>query len=250
MKHLVIADSHVGTRDGDVEAMIALMIRAEGVGIREVIYLGDTFLYLIGMSKFWTEGVSRVLKAWDGFRDRGGEVRLIEGNRDFFLDEPDLACRIEQSAISLEFSAGPTTFRLVHGDKVNQRDLQYLFWSRLSKCLPARLWARWLPRRVAVTIVRKMEAHLARTNRRFRYEKPVEALRAEALKSFSRGIDVLLFGHFHSLWTFTDGEKTAMVVPAWLETRQSVIIEPSGRWYGVDQDLQPVEFAAAEVVSA
>jgi UDP-2,3-diacylglucosamine pyrophosphatase LpxH len=247
MKHLIIADSHVGTRDGDVEAMVDLLIRAEDVGVREVIYLGDTFQYLIGMSKFWTEGVSRILEAWDGFRTRGGEVRLIEGNRDFFLDEPDLACRIDQSAVSLEFAAGPTTFRLVHGDKVNQRDLQYLFWSRLSKCLPARLWARWLPRRVAVTIVRKMEAHLAKTNRKFRYEKPVEALRAEALRVFSQGVDVQLFGHFHSLWTFSEGGKTAMVVPAWLETGQSLIIESSGRWYGVNQDLQPDEFEAGEV---
>ena len=52
MKHLIIADSHVGTRDGDVEAMVDLLIRAEDVGVREVIYLGDTFQYLIGMSKF------------------------------------------------------------------------------------------------------------------------------------------------------------------------------------------------------
>lgn len=250
MKHLIIADPHVGTREGDAEAMVALLERAERVGVGEVLYLGDAFQYLIGMSKFWTAGVERVLGAWDGFRSRGGVVRLIEGNRDFFLDEEDLARRIDQSALSLEFSVGGVTFRLVHGDKVNQRDFQYLFWSRLSKCLPARLWARWLPRRLAVAIVRKMEARLADTNRRFRYEKPVEALRDEALRSFRRGVDVQLFGHFHTLWTFFDGGKTAMVVPAWLETRQALIVEENGRWHGVDEDLQPVEFSEEEVDGA
>ncbi|MEN8163640.1 MAG: hypothetical protein ABFS37_05880, partial [Acidobacteriota bacterium] len=211
------------------------------------LYLGDTFQYLIGMSKFWTAGIEKVIEAWDGFRARGGTVRLIEGNRDFFLDEKDLKHRIDQSALSLEFSAGDVTFRLVHGDKVNQRDWQYLFWSRLSKCRPARLWARWLPRRLAVAIVRKMEARLAKTNRKFRYVKPVEALREESLSAFRRGVDVQFFGHFHTLWTFSDGEKSAMVVPAWLETRQALIVEETGRWHGVDEHLRPVVFTEAEV---
>ena len=248
MKRLIIADPHVGTREGDAEAMVALLDRAERDGVGEVLYLGDTFQYLIGMSKFWTASVEKVLEAWDGFRSRGGTVRLIEGNRDFFLDEEDLEHRIDQSALSLEFSAGDVTFRLVHGDKVNQRDWQYLFWSRLSKCMPARLWARWLPRRLAVAIVRKMEAHLAKTNRKFRYEKPVEALREDALSAFRRGVDVQLFGHFHTLWTFSDREKTAMVVPAWLETRQALLIEETGRWHGVDENLRSVDFTEAEVV--
>ncbi|RLE26776.1 MAG: hypothetical protein DRJ65_04810 [Acidobacteria bacterium] len=246
MKRLIIADPHVGTRDGDAQAMVALIECAEGVGIGEILYLGDTFVYLVGMSKFWTTSVEMVLDAWDGFRSRGGTIRLIEGNRDFFLDEEDLACRIDQSAQALEFAAADVTYRLVHGDKVNQRDWQYLFWSRLSKCRPARLWARWLPRRLAVAIVRNMEVRLARTNRKFRYEKPVEALRDEALRSFQRGVDVQLFGHFHSFWSFSEGEEIAMVIPAWLETRQSLIIDESGRWQGADEGLRPIEFTEAE----
>jgi len=247
VKRLIIADPHVGTLEGDAEAMVAMLVRAESDGIGEILYLGDTFQYLIGMSKFWTASIEEVLEAWDGFRSRGGTIRLIEGNRDFFLDEMDLDCRIDQSAIFIDFTAGDVTFRLVHGDKVNQRDWQYLFWSRLSKCMPARLWARWLPRRLAVAIVRKMEAHLAQTNRKFRYEKPVEALRGEAETAFQRGVDVQLFGHFHTLWTFSDGEKMAMVIPAWLETRQALIVEEAGRWYGVDENLRPVKFTEAEV---
>lgn len=227
--------------------MVALVERAELDGIGEIVYLGDIFVYLVGMSKFWTTSIEMVLEAWDGFRARGGTVRLIEGNRDFFLDEDDLARRVDQSDQALEFAAGDITFRLVHGDKVNQRDWQYLFWSRLSKCSPARLWARWLPRRLAVAIVRNMEIRLARTNRKFRYEKPVEALRDEALRYFRRGVDVQLFGHFHSFWSFSEGERTAMVIPAWLETRQSLMVDESGRWHFVDEGLRPVDFAEVEV---
>lgn len=248
MKRLIIADPHVGTREGDAEAMVALIECAEHQGVGEILYLGDTFQYLIGMSKFWTASIRTVLAAWDGFRSRGGVVRLIEGNRDFFLDEEDLAKRVDQSALSLEFSAGDRAFRLIHGDKVNQRDWQYLFWSRVSKCWIARISARVLPRRIAVGIVRKMEARLARTNRKFRYTKPVEALREESSRAFRRGVNVQLFGHFHTLWTFSEGSNSAMVVPAWLETRQAMIVDDSGHWYGIDRNLDPEEFTEAEVL--
>ena len=87
-----------------------------------------------------------------------------------------------------------------------------------------------------------MEARLARTNRKFRYTKPVKALRREATRAFGRGINVQLFGHFHTLWTYSEGQNSAMVVPAWLETRQALIVEDDGNWYGVDENLRPIEF--------
>ncbi len=238
MKRLIIADSHIGTVEGDVEAMIEQIDRAERIGIKEILYLGDVFVYLIGMRKFWTRSVERVLDAWDRAREKGVRIVLIEGNRDFFLDEPDLTGRVDETALNLEFRAGATTFRLVHGDTVNQRDRQYLFWSWISKSAMARLWARLLPRSIAVAIVRGMEARLAKTNRKFRYRKPIEALRAEALRSFDAGVDVLFFGHFHSLWTFETDGRIAMVVPAWLETRTAMIVEDDGRWYAVGEDFE------------
>lgn len=241
-KRLIIADAHVGTRSGDVASMTALIDRAGRAGIDEIVYLGDTFVYLIGMSKFWTDGVRTVLDAWSSFRARGGRIRLIEGNRDFFLDEPELAEWIDEAARAVDFTAGTTRFLLVHGDKVNQRDRQYLFWSRISKCRVARWWARRLPRRLAVSIVRKMEARLAETNRRFRYAKPIDALEAEARRAFAAGVDVLLFGHFHTLWEWSEQGRTAMVVPAWLEQRKSVLVDQRGNWFAVDEQLERTEF--------
>ena len=249
MRRLIIADSHIGTVEGDVEAMIAQIDRAERIGINEILYLGDVFVYLIGMRKFWTRSVEKVLSAWDRVREKGVRIALIEGNRDFFLDEPDLADRVDETAINLEFQAGATTFRLVHGDTVNKRDRQYLFWSWISKSAMARLWARLLPRSIAVAIVRGMEARLAKTNRRFRYRKPVEALQNEARQSFDEGVDVLFFGHFHSLWTFEAENRVAMVVPAWLETRTAVIVEDDGRWYAVGEDFERQSLTESEAAN-
>ncbi len=240
MKRLVIADSHVGTLEGDADAMVDFLQRCSAAGFGEVIYLGDAFQYLIGMDKFWTSSVHQVLEAWDRLRAEGVRIFLIEGNRDFFLDEPDLEARVDGSGLELEFLAESTRFRLVHGDQVNHRDLQYLFWSRLSKSAVARVWSRWLPRKLATRIVRTMEARLATTNQKYRYAKPIGVLRKEAEKAFSEGVDVLLWGHFHSAWRTLGREGLAMVVPAWLDYRTAMVVEGNGRWEVVNEFYAPV----------
>jgi UDP-2,3-diacylglucosamine pyrophosphatase LpxH len=166
-------------------------------------------------------------------------IGVVEGNRDFFLDAPELAAEIDWSGLSHDFAAGQRRFRLVHGDKVNLRDLQYRFWSRVSKSTVARLWARLLPRSVAVGIVRSMETRLAATNRRYRYHKPIESLRLAAQSAWSEGVDVLLWGHFHSNWGYTHDDRWAVVLPAWLDTGRAVLIDGNGGVVQVEKNLTP-----------
>lgn len=83
-----------------------------------------------------------------------------------------------------------------------------------------------------------MEAHLATTNRRFRYTKPIEDLRRNASVAWADGIDVLFWGHFHTYWECREGESLAMILPAWLETRTSILVHPDGAWHSVDADLE------------
>jgi len=241
MRRLIIADAHLGQSAGDTEEMCALIVRASAAGVGEILYLGDAFQYLIGMSKFWTTGVRRVMDFWRRARAAGVRIGVVEGNRDFFLDEPDLASEIDWAGRRYDFAAGGRRFRLVHGDLVNRRDLQYRFWSKVSKCRVARLWARLLPRPVAVTIVRRMEAHLATTNRKFRYVKPIVDLQHCASRAWEEGVDVLFWGHFHSGWECRQGTHLALIIPAWLETRCSVLVAPDGSWSFVDSVLEPAE---------
>ena len=237
VKRLIIADAHVGQGSDDEAAMSALVRRAAASGVDEVIYLGDAFQYLIGMRKFWTTSFRDVMKSWSDVRGNGARIVVIEGNRDFFLDEPDLATEIDWSGRIYEFDSGNRRFRLDHGDLINRRDFQYRFWSTISKSTVARIWARLLPQSVAVAIVRRMEAHLATTNRKFRYTKPIEDLERNAISAWGAGIDVLFWGHFHTHWEYRDGECLAMIIPAWLETRTSVLVHPDGKWHTVDSNL-------------
>jgi UDP-2,3-diacylglucosamine hydrolase len=239
VKRLVIADAHVGQGADDCRAMTSLVERAAEQGAGEIIYLGDAFQYLIGMSKFWTGGVRRVLNIWGDVRSAGVRIGIVEGNRDFFLDEPDLAAEIDWSNRVYEFDSAGRRFRLVHGDLVNPRDFQYRFWSTISKSAVARLWARLLPRPVAVAIVRRMEAHLAKTNRKFRYTKPIADLERNAAEAWEEGVQTVFWGHFHTPWMCRDGEHEALIIPAWLESRTSVLVDGEGGWSLVDDDLQP-----------
>jgi UDP-2,3-diacylglucosamine pyrophosphatase LpxH len=239
VKRLIIADAHVDTRAGDAGGMADLVRRLADNGFEEVIYLGDAFQYLIGMSKFWTRGVHEVMAAWREARGQGIRIVLVEGNRDFFLDEPELANLVDWTGRCYEFESGTMRFRLDHGDRINLRDLQYQFWSRVSKSRVARVWARLLPRTVAVGIVRRMEARLAATNVRFRYKTPVAALRKAAAKAWKDGVHVLFWGHFHREWHCSDGDRLAMVVPAWLESNCCLGVNPDGEWSLMDGDLAP-----------
>ncbi len=241
VKRLVVADAHVGQRGGDAQEMARLVRTLPECGFTELIYLGDAFQYLIGMSKFWTRAVHEVMAAWEAARSRGVQIGLIEGNRDFFLDEADLLARVDWTGRSREFVAGARRYRLDHGDRVNLRDLQYQFWSRFSKSALARAWARLLPRSVAVNIVRSMETRLAKTNARFRYHTPEKALHRSATRAWADGVDVLLWGHFHRWWKCSDGRREALVVPAWLDSKQSLAVDPDGVWTLVDVQLVPCE---------
>lgn len=239
MTRLIIADAHVGHCGGDAAEMMELVRRAADAGFRELIYLGDAFQYLIGMSKFWTPAVRQVLGEWDRARRRGVRVLLIEGNRDFFLDEPELAAHVDWTGRRFQFEAGSRSYRIVHGDRVNLRDLQYRFWSTVSKSRPARVWARLLPASLAVAIVSHMEARLAATNRKYRYRKPIRDLERSAAEAWGEGVDVLLWGHFHTVWACREADRLALVVPAWMETRGCLAVEEDGSWSWRGAALEP-----------
>lgn len=217
--------------------MISMLRTAHENDVMEIIYLGDGFQYLIGMAKFWTPGVMRIIEVWRRLRSAGVQIGIVEGNRDFFLDAPELASEIDWAATTRDLDCGGIRVRLVHGDKVNRRDLQYRFWSGISKSTVARVWARLLPRPIAVRIVTTMEARLAETNRKFRYSKPIADLKRAARSAWAEGVDLLLWGHFHTMWSFRKEGRAAVILPAWLDTGRGALIDDDGPLLLVEKNL-------------
>ena len=228
---MIIADAHLGERDGDVERMVELIGQLPQRGFDELIVLGDAFHYLVGMPKYWSPSIRTVLESWRAARAAGIRVVFIEGNRDFFIDSRALAPYVDSVGTRYEFSAGQRRFLLVHGDRVNQRDLAYRFWRFVSKSFIVR-WVAWLlPGSIANAMFAGMEARIRQTNAKYRSRLPEHSLRSSAERAWQAGVDVVFWGHFHKQWQIGDERHCGVVVPAWLETRSVVVVEADGRWH-------------------
>lgn len=217
MLRAVLADLHLGERANDVDRFRAVIDEAARRGVGELVLLGDVFRVLVGLPQFWDDAVRAGLAELQRVRRGGGRVVLIEGNRDFFVDERALDNFRDCATRCHSFSAGGRRFLLEHGDLVNVQDWQYLAWRRLAKSGVARRWARLLPPRLARRIVTATEARLARTNFSYRAKIPEERLRRTAHAHFATGVHVLLWGHFHRPWRFVSDVCLAAVVPAFSE---------------------------------
>ncbi len=240
MQRGIVAGPPLGQRAGDTPRMGALLGSAARHGVGEVIFLGDVCHYLIGMEKFWTAPVRATLAAWRELRAGGARLVVVEGNRDFFLDAADLAPYLDWQGRSYDFTAGGRRFRLVHGDRVNRDDLQYRFWAAISKSAVARRWARLLPLAVANRIVVATERALASSNWRYRHHLPIAHLREQAEAAWRDGVDEIVWGHFHTPWSWSRDGCRARVLPAWLGSEESLLVAADGSSAAVDVSLTPV----------
>ncbi len=216
MVRAVLADLHLGQREGDVTRFAAAARTLARRGVGEAIFLGDLFRALVGFPRFWDATVQGGLEVLAGLRACGVRVVLVEGNRDFFLDLPALDPFRDVAVAVHSFAAGGRRFLLEHGDLVNRLDRSYRFWRAVSKSRTARLFAASIPPPLARRIVAGTEARLARTNFSYRRALPAQALEAAARRHFAAGVHTVLWGHFHDPWSFREGACEAHVVPAWL----------------------------------
>ena len=134
----------------------------------------------------------------------------IEGNRDFFIACSLYAKIFATVGTELAFSAGDKRYLAVHGDGLNDRDRQYLFWRWLSKSLPVRWAIAALPSRLAQRMMYSVEARLSETNFKHKMAIPKEAILRYGERRLAEGFDALVLGHFHEprSWTATGGEVT------------------------------------------
>ena len=115
----------------------------------------------------------------------------------------------------LAFEAGGVRYLAVHGDGLNDRDRQYLFWRWLSKSLPVRWAMGALPAALARRFTYSVEASLSDTNFKHKMEIPKSAILRYAERRLAGGHDVLLLGHFHEPRTWPTGGGEVRIIDAW-----------------------------------
>jgi len=228
MLRAVLADLHLNSVPGDLERFSATLAGLRTRGAAEAIFLGDLFRTLVGFPHFWDDAVRAGLAMLQELRRAGIRTHLVEGNRDFFLDAPALAPFLDGAGAVHTFAAGGRRFLLEHGDLINRHDRAYRMWRAISKSRTARQWARMLPAAIATRIVSSTESRLAKTNFSYRREIPADDLAAAARRHFRAGVDMVVWGHFHRRWSFSEGRHEARVLPSWGETGTVAWIDADG----------------------
>ena len=216
----LIADAHIGGPGGSAGPLLDQLDALQSQGCDHLILMGDLFQAWIGSPRFETPDIKAVVDRLRDLRKQGLRIDYVEGNRDFFLQDSPYADAFDRVVLEVAFEAGGKRYLAVHGDGLNDRDWQYLFWRRLSKSPPVRFAVFHVPQALAHRMVHSTEQRLSRTNFKHKSNVPEEAIRRYAERRLAEGHDVLLLGHFHEphVWTVRGGEVRLM--DAWFRSRQ------------------------------
>ncbi len=215
MSVAIIADCHLGGPGGSPDPLLEQLAALPERGCRHLVLLGDVFHVWVGKPAFETPLILQVLEVLRRLRERGLRLDYIEGNRDFFIAGKRYADVFETVSTELAFEAGGVRSLAVHGDGLNDRDRQYLFWRWLSKSLPVRWAVAALPPALARRMMYSVEASLSETNFRHKMEIPRQAILRYAERRLGDGHDVLLLGHFHEPRTWQAENGEVRIVDAW-----------------------------------
>jgi UDP-2,3-diacylglucosamine hydrolase len=216
----VVADAHLGGPGGPAEPLVAQLAELPQQGCKRLVLLGDLFQVWVGSDKYETDDVRAVQAALIDLRNQGVQLDYVEGNRDFFIGEGPYRSLFDTFSTEVSFDIAGRSYLAVHGDGLNDRDRQYLFWRWLSKSMLSRFIMLNLPAGLAQRAVGVTESQLGKTNFQHRMKVPEDAIRQYATRRFKEGFDVLLLGHFHEPQRWREGEGEIQLLDAWFRTRQ------------------------------
>jgi UDP-2,3-diacylglucosamine hydrolase len=189
-------------------------------GCKHLVLLGDLFQAWVGLRKFETRDIAAVVGALEDLRASGTRLEYIEGNRDFFLRGSVYEPLFELVALETSAEVGGRRVLFVHGDGLNDRDRQYLFWRWLSK----RAWVLWLLRALPAALARRFvastERRLGDTNFKHKARIPEQAIRRYAERRLREGYDLLVLGHFHEPRTLAVEGGEVRLLAAWFHSRR------------------------------
>ena len=227
----LIGDSHIGLAPGDEQPIVDWLERLRKRRPSALYLNGDVFHYLIGDDKFFTDSVRNFFAKLSELKSEGVRIYYIEGNRDFFLKGTIAEKAVTQLAISSTFTAGGLRYLVIHGDMINDRDLQYRMWRRASKNPITRIGVKLFPGPLARKFVNKAEQRLARSNFKHKRRLPVELMERYGRKKAAEGFQMIVFGHFHHKTIVPAGTATVAVLPAWYETGEAMAVSPESGEY-------------------
>lgn len=125
MRALFASDLHLSSEDPDKVDLFEQVLEQASTSVDAVYLLGDIFEIWLGDDDL-SEPHPRIIDAMRSYRERGGRLHVMSGNRDFlfgagFVEKTGAELLLDWHAIDL----GGVTTLLTHGDLLCTRDVQY-----------------------------------------------------------------------------------------------------------------------------
>ncbi|NOZ86133.1 MAG: UDP-2,3-diacylglucosamine diphosphatase [Deltaproteobacteria bacterium] len=226
----IVADLHLdGSRSLDT-ALENLVDRLDHLHVHELFILGDMFDYLIGDKRYIQDHHYRALDRISAFRKnkKKNRVHLLEGNREFFVRDSFLLHRFFDSiGETATFRAGRKSFFLEHGDRIDPYDRRYRFWRFVSKNIISYAAMKAIPAKLGTRIVSNFEKRLKNLSPEGSIVDKL-SLVSHARAMFFRNFDVVVTGHFHRFFVYSENGRKLVVMPAWRDTQSFALIGPRG----------------------
>jgi UDP-2,3-diacylglucosamine pyrophosphatase LpxH len=212
---IIITDAHVSKTKGN-HATFFKMLEALEKNDQELIFLGDIFDLWIALPRY-EEDIHHDFVSWCRNQKKYRTIGYMEGNHEYYLaDEKKQAFTWCSKDTWWRDNAGAL---FVHGDQINRRDRNYLFFRKLAKNQIAKFIIRNLP--LSPGIVESFKQGLEKTNAEFRMYLPRKEIEYFAESRFSEGVDTIFAGHFHQEYLYRNREsKELYVLPDWFSTQK------------------------------
>ncbi len=220
MSVAIVADAHLGGPGGPPGPLVEQLLELPERGCRHLVLLGDIFQVWMGSPRWETPEVREVVPVLRRLRCAGLQIDYVEGNRDFFLEGSPYEDLFDRLSSEVAFEHGGVRYLAVHGDGLNDRDRQYLFWRWISKSALARFIALRTPVVLAHHALHTAEARISQTNFKHKRLIPVEAIRRYGERRLAEGYDVLLLGHFHTERAIAVAGGEIRVLDSWFNSHR------------------------------
>lgn len=217
---IIITDAHISRAAGNHATFFRMLESLEG-NQQDLIFLGDIFDLWVALPRYENEDHHRFL-AWCREQKAKRTIGFMEGNHEYYLTRCRSANFTWCSADAWRRENTGTLF--VHGDQVNYRDRNYLYFRKIAKSTLGRLILRALP--FGPRVADSIKLGLKNTNMAFRNHLPREEIESFANARFAEGIDTIFVGHFHREYTYRNADaKSLYVVPDWFGTEKVTVYD-------------------------
>jgi UDP-2,3-diacylglucosamine hydrolase len=196
MKAIFLSDAHLKNQNSHEYQTLLYFLDSIKGKISDLFIVGDFFdFWFCSNEKIYPEFQSMIDKLLQ-LKDLGTNIRLFEGNHDFFLDEfftnRGIHVFPDDAAVDLD---GKKLF-VSHGDTIDRTNTPYLMLRRLLRSRLFYMSQKYLPSsflwKVSGMSSKMSKDHLARPP-----EGLVDIMKAFSMEKFNEGFDAVILGHCH-----------------------------------------------------